>query len=91
MTDGIDLGDESEATLDRLVATGRYGTRDDVLREGIRRVAIDAARWARFEMEIQKGLDDIDAGRVYPAEEVFAELKAKYLAMAAEERSAACK
>ena len=89
MTDGIDLGEETEATLDRLVATERYGSREDVLREGIRRVAIDAARWARFEAEIQKGLDDIDAGRTYPAEEVFAELKAKYLAMAAAERSAA--
>jgi antitoxin ParD1/3/4 len=89
MTNGSDLGEESEATLDRLVATKRYGSREDVLREGIRRVAIDAARWARFEAEIQKGLDDVDAGRVYPAEEVFAELKAKYLAMAAEQRSAA--
>ena len=84
-----DPDEQFEARIDRLVAAGRFGTRDEVLREGVRLLEVEAARWARFEAEIQKGVDDIEAGRVYPAEEVFAELKAKYLAMASAERSAA--
>jgi len=37
--------------------------------------------WARFDAEIQKGLDDVEAGRLKEAEEVFDRLEAKYAAM----------
>lgn len=83
-----DLGEQLDGVVDDLVASGRYASRADVLSEGILLVQKRAAAMARFEAEIQLGLDDIDAGRVHPAEEVFAELRAKYLAMAAQ-RSAA--
>jgi antitoxin ParD1/3/4 len=39
----------------------------------------------RLDEALQLGLDDIEAGRVYPAEQVFAELRAKYRAMADKE------
>jgi predicted transcriptional regulator len=37
--------------------------------------------WAKFDAEIQKGFEDIDAGRLKDADEVFDRLEAKYAAM----------
>jgi hypothetical protein len=37
--------------------------------------------WAKFDAEIQKAFDDIDAGRLKDADEVFDRLDAKYAAM----------
>lgn len=37
--------------------------------------------WAKFDAEIQKGFDDIKAGRLKDADEVFDRLEAKYAAM----------
>jgi antitoxin ParD1/3/4 len=39
------------------------------------------ALWAKFDVEIQKGVDDVKAGRVKDADEVFDRLEAKYRAM----------
>lgn len=41
----------------------------------------ERAVWAKFDAEIQKGLDAAEAGDVTDAEEVFARLIAKYDAM----------
>jgi len=41
----------------------------------------ERAIWAKFDAEIQKGFDDIDAGRLKDADEVFDRLEAKYAAM----------
>lgn len=41
----------------------------------------ERATWAKFDVEIQKGFDDIDAGRLKDADEVFDRLEAKYAAM----------
>jgi predicted transcriptional regulator len=37
--------------------------------------------WAKFDAEIRKGFDDIEAGRLKDADEVFDRLEAKYAAM----------
>lgn len=37
--------------------------------------------WAKFDAEVQAGFDDIDAGRLKDADEVFDRLEAKYAAM----------
>ena len=37
--------------------------------------------WAKFDTEIQKGFEDINAGRLKDADEVFDRLEAKYAAM----------
>ena len=44
----------------------------------------ERAIWAKFDAEIQKGLDDAAAGRVKDAEVVFDRLIAKYRAMKTE-------
>jgi len=85
----VDLGDDLERTVARLVREGRYASRDDVLRAGVRAlevtadpVEIDGPDLGDDMEAVAEGLADIEAGRVVPAEEVFARLKAKYSAMA---------
>ena len=41
----------------------------------------ERATWAKFDAEIRKGFDDIKAGRLKDADEVFDRLEAKYAAM----------
>jgi len=41
-------------------------------------LALGALSDAELAVELQKGLDDLRAGRVHPAEEVFAELEAEF-------------
>lgn len=41
----------------------------------------DRATWAKFDAEIQKGLDDVEAGRLIDADVVFDRLEKKYRAM----------
>jgi len=58
------------------VKNGRYGSRSEVLREGVRLVQEREAKWARFDAEIQKGIDDIEAGKTVPLDEAFDRLDA---------------
>jgi antitoxin ParD1/3/4 len=73
-----DLGEKLEAVVNDLVANGRYNSKSEVLREGVRLVQEREAALAEFHAALEEGLADIDAGRSRPAEEVFAELRAKY-------------
>jgi antitoxin ParD1/3/4 len=86
MAISADLGEKLEAVVNDLVANGRYNSKSEVLREGVRLVQEREAALAELMGEIQKGIDDIEAGHVYPAEEVFAELRAKYQAMVDERK-----
>lgn len=54
--------------------TARQKPREDMTPE-------EQAIWAKFDAEIQKGLDDVAAGRLRDADEVFDELEARYAAM----------
>jgi antitoxin ParD1/3/4 len=83
MASSVNLGDQLEAFITEAVKKGRYGSRSEVLREGVRLVQEREAKWARFEAEVQKGIDDADAGRTEDADVVFDRLIAKYKAMAA--------
>lgn len=82
MASSVNLGEQLEAFITEAVKKGRYGSRSEVLREGVRLVQEREAKWARFEAEIQKGIDSADRGELYDAEEVFDRLERKYRAMA---------
>lgn len=82
MASSVNLGEQLEAFITEAVKNGRYGSRSEVLREGIRLVQEREAKWARLEAEIQKGIDDADAGRTEDADLVFKRLIDKYQAMA---------
>lgn len=80
-----DLGQQLEAFVSRLVKTGRYNSKSEVLREGVRLIEEREARLAALDASIARGLADAEAGRTRPAEEVFARLEAKYRALAGPE------
>lgn len=73
-----DLGEQLERFVARLVAAGRYGSKSEVLREGVRLIQDREARLAALDAAIRRGLADAEAGRTAPAEEVFDRLEAKY-------------
>lgn len=73
-----DLGKPLESYVQKLVATGRYGSKSEVLREGVRLIQDRETRLAVLDASIARGLTDADAGRTKPAEEVFKRLAIKH-------------
>ncbi len=86
MAISADLGEKLEAVVNDLVANGRYNSKSEVLREGVRLVQEREAALAEFYAAIEEGMADIEAGRTRPAEEVFSELRAKYEAMVRDDK-----
>jgi antitoxin ParD1/3/4 len=82
MAISADLGDYLENYVTKLVTSGRYNSKSEVLREGIRLLQERETRLATLDAALARGIADADAGRVKPAEEVFARLEAKYKAQA---------
>jgi antitoxin ParD1/3/4 len=81
MPDSVDLGAHLEEFVERLVKTGRYNSKSEVLREGVRLIQERDIRLAALDSAIARGQDDAKAGRIKPADEVFDRLEAKYRAM----------
>ena len=77
-----DLGKTLETYVAKLVKSGRYHSKSEVLREGVRLIQERKTRLAALDAAIARGMVDADAGRVKPAAEVFDRLEAKYSAMA---------
>ena len=73
-----DLGKQLEDVVARLVESGRYNSKSEVLREGVRLIHERETRLAALDASIARGLADADAGRTTPAEEVFDRLAHKY-------------
>lgn len=78
-----DLGKTLETFVASLVESGRYNSKSEVLREGVRLVEEREKRLLALDAAIAQGLAEADAGLGTPAEEVFDRLIAKYEAMAA--------
>ncbi len=76
-----DLGSQLEGFVTKLVETGRYNSKSEVLREGIRLIQERENRLAVLDQALARGIADADAGRTKPAGDVFARLEAKYQAM----------
>lgn len=76
-----DLGKQLEGFVAKLVAEGRYNSKSEVLREGVRLIQDREARLAALDASIARGIADADAGRTTPATEVFDRLEAKYAVM----------
>jgi len=80
-----DLGKQLESFVTGLVATGRYNSKSEVLREGVRLIHDRETRLAALDASIARGIADADAGRTTAAEEVFDRLEAKYRTMGADD------
>jgi antitoxin ParD1/3/4 len=75
-----DLGDVLESFVTKLVASGRYHSKSEVLREGVRLIQERESRLAALDASISRGLADANAGRAKPNSEVFDRLEAKLAA-----------
>jgi antitoxin ParD1/3/4 len=78
MAISADIGSQLEAYVSRLVQTGRYNSKSEVLREGIRLIQERETRLAALDASISRALEDVEAGRIEPASDVFKRLSAKY-------------
>ncbi len=78
MTMTVELGSKLEQFVTELIENGRYQSKSEVLREGIRLIQ---DREAALDAALARGMADVDAGRVKPIDEVFDRLEAKYRAM----------
>ncbi|MER8376556.1 type II toxin-antitoxin system ParD family antitoxin [Mesorhizobium sp. M1409] len=86
MAISADLGTRLEDIVNQLVSTGRYNSKSEVLREGVRLVEEREKRLATLDAALAEGIADADAGRVKPGDEVLDRLEAKYKAMAEKNR-----
>lgn len=75
-----DLGTQLETFVTSLVETGRYNSKSEVLREGIRLIQERETRLAVLDNALARGLADAEAGRVRLAADVFSRLEGKYQA-----------
>lgn len=73
-----DLGRQLEAFVAGLVETGRYNSKSEVLREGVRLIQERETRLAALDATIARGAADAAAGRTKDAAAVFDRLEARY-------------
>jgi antitoxin ParD1/3/4 len=74
----VKLDTRSRKLTARLVKSGRYSSAEDVARAAYRLLEEEERDYAECVEGIRRGLADVAAGRVRPAEEVFADLERKY-------------
>ena len=86
MPSSVDLGNRLEKFVSKLVKSGRYNSRSEILREGVRLVQEREARLTALDAAIARGIADAEAGRVKPLAKVFDRLEAKYRSAAAKGR-----
>lgn len=76
------LGERLEDYVSELVKSGRYNSRSEILREGVRLVEEREKRLAALDAAVVRGIADADAGRVRPIDDAAKELAAKFERMA---------
>ena len=78
MASSANLGQQLENYVNELVKSGRYNSRSEVLREGVRLVEEREKRLMALDLAIAQGIADAEAGRLKPIADVAARLTAKY-------------
>lgn len=84
MPSSYTLGRHFEAFVRAQLASGRYNNASEVLRDALRLMEERERRAAVLDAAIARGLADIEAGLVHPAEDLFDALEARYSRMAEE-------
>jgi len=82
MASSVDLGSKLEKFIASLIKSGRYNSKSEVLREGVRLIQERETRLAALDASIVRGIADAEAGRVKPTRQAFDRLEAKYRALA---------
>jgi len=80
----VSLTKELEQIVEQKVKSGMYNSASEVVREGLRllkqRDDNHEAKLNALRAEIQKGIDNLEAGRYQDGETAMAEIKEKLLA-----------
>jgi antitoxin ParD1/3/4 len=84
MPSSYTLGKHFESFIQTQLSSGRYNNASEVVRDALRLMEERERRLAALDAAVERGLADAEAGRVYPAEDVFGELAARYAKMAEE-------
>ncbi len=87
MPSSVDLGKKLESVVAKLVAKGRYNSKSEVIREGVRLVEEREKRLMELDRALERGLADVKAGRVYSADQVFAEVEKRIREVASRRRA----
>jgi antitoxin ParD1/3/4 len=81
----VSLTKELEVIVEQKVKTGMYTSASEVVREGLRllqqRDEMREAKLKALRADIQKGIDDLEAGRIYDGPEAMAQIREKLLKM----------
>jgi antitoxin ParD1/3/4 len=83
MPSSVELGN-LEKSVEWLIQSGRYHSKSEVLREGVRLVEEREKRLAELNAAIEEGLASARSGKLIPADEVFDRLITKYENLAKE-------
>lgn len=79
----VSLSAEFDALIGQKVKSGLYNSASEVVREGLRllkeRDEIRDAKLTRLRSDLQKGLDDIGAGRLYDGPEAMEAIRRRLL------------
>jgi antitoxin ParD1/3/4 len=82
----ITVGDRFEKFIKEQVEGGRYNNASEVIRAGLRLLESEEEmrkrKLAELDAALARGIADAEAGRVYSADEVFAELRTYYQSLA---------
>ncbi|HMJ07393.1 MAG TPA: type II toxin-antitoxin system ParD family antitoxin [Pyrinomonadaceae bacterium] len=75
----VSLTTELESIVDQKVKSGMYNSASEVVREGLRllqqRDEMRETKLNALRAEIQKGIEDLEAGRYRDGDEAMAEIK----------------
>jgi len=77
MTMTVELGALEKVVTD-LVRDGRYGSKSEVLRTGVRLVQEREAALAALLAKLDEGIADADAGHLVPIEDIRADMTARF-------------
>ena len=78
MAISAELGEALEQAVNELVATGRYHSKSEVLREGVRLVQEREARFHELAASVKQAIAEADSAGWLSEAEVFDSLEARY-------------
>ena len=81
MPSSYTLGKHFESFVQAQLASGRYNNASEVLRDALRLMEERERKMAALDAAIERGMADIDAGRVRDLDEVCDELDAELAAL----------
>ena len=78
-TMNVSVPDPMRDWVQSQIENGKYASASDYVRDLIRRDQTEAERWlASLDASVERAMEDIAAGRVIDARDVFDELETKY-------------